>query len=79
MSKTRRALFAALVSGACTSALAEVSPGAPTDASDFALATGTQMQSIFQYWGTGLGPQTLGVAPQSSFVSLYGTVDEGLN
>jgi predicted porin len=37
------------------------------------------MQSIFRYWGAGLGPQTLGVASQRSFVTLYGTLDMGIN
>lgn len=42
-------------------------------------ADGSQMKATFGYWGSGLGPQTLGVAPQRSFVTLYGTLDIGVN
>lgn len=52
-----------------------VTPGAYADD----VQTPTQMQSIFRYWGAGLGPQTLGIAPQQSFVTLYGTLDVGMN
>ncbi|MDE1184817.1 porin [Paraburkholderia sp.] len=57
------ALFVALCVGAPGGAYADI----------------TQMQSMYGYWGGGLGPQTLGVAPQRSFVTLYGTIDTGLN
>lgn len=80
MKCTLRALFAALSTGTCLHAFAEVSPGAPSDAaSTTAFASASQLQSTFAFWGTGLGPQTLGVAPQRTFVTLYGTVDEGIN
>jgi hypothetical protein len=79
MKRTLPALFAALSTGACLPALAEVSPGSPSDAATATATGGSQMQSTFAFWGAGLGPQTLGVAPQRSFVTLYGTVDEGLN
>lgn len=73
------ALLAALCAGTCMSASAEVSTDAPSAASAGIYATGTQMQSLFGYWGAGLGPRVMGVAPASSFVTLYGTLDMGLN
>lgn len=79
MKKTIGALLASLGTLASTGAFAEVSPNAPPDAAAAAYATGSQMQSIFRYWGSGLGPQTLGVASQRTFVTLYGTVDMGVN
>ncbi|WP_322045082.1 porin [Paraburkholderia sp. J67] len=79
MKSSVRTLFAALSTLPCLHAFAEVSPGAPSDASASVYATGSQMQAIFGYWGAGLGPQTLGVAPQRSFVTLYGTLDMGVN
>lgn len=79
MKKTLSALLASIGTLAWTGASAEVSPGAPPDAAAAAYTTASQMQSTFQYWGSGLGPQTLGVASQRSFVTLYGTLDMGIN
>ncbi|MFM0036908.1 hypothetical protein [Paraburkholderia strydomiana] len=79
MKKTLGALLASLGTLACSGAFAEVSPGAPADSAAVLYATGSQMQSIFRYWGAGLGPQTLGVASQRTFVTLYGTLDMGIN
>lgn len=79
MRRAFNALLASLGAFAWIGAWAEVSPGAPPDSAAAAYATGTQMQSIFRYWGAGLGPQTLGVASQRSFVTLYGTLDMGIN
>jgi predicted porin len=79
MKKTLTALVASIGTLASSGAFAEVSPGAPPDAAAAAYATTSQMQQIFQYWGSGLGPQTLGVASERTFVTLYGTVDMGVN
>lgn len=79
MKKTLSALLASIGTLACTGASAEVSPGAPADSAASLYATSSQMQSILAYWGAGFGPQTMGVAPQRSFVTLYGTVDMGVN
>ena len=79
MKKKVAAILASVGALATNCAFAEVSPSAPPDSAAAAYATGTQMQSIIRYWGTGLGPQTLGVASQRTFVTLYGTVDLGLN
>jgi general bacterial porin, GBP family len=79
MKKTLSALLASIGTLACSGANAEVSPGAPADSVAGLYATGSQMQSTLAYWGAGLGPQTMGVAPQRTFVTLYGTVDMGVN
>lgn len=79
MKKTLGALLASLGTLVCAPASAEVSPGAPADSAASMYATGSQMQALFGYWGAGLGPQTLGVASQRTFVTLYGTVDMGIN
>lgn len=79
MKKILGALLASLGTLACTGAFAEVSPNAPPDAAAAPYATSSQMRSIFQYWGSGLGPQTLGVASQRTLLTLYGTVDMGVN
>ncbi|HDR8982696.1 porin [Burkholderia vietnamiensis] len=79
MKKMLSALLASIATLACSGAWAEVSPGAPPDAAAAPYGTGSQMQSTFQYWGSGLGPQALGVASQRSFVTLYGTLDLGVN
>ncbi len=79
MKKTLSALVASIGTLAYTGALAEVSPGAPADSVASMYATGSQMQATLGYWGAGLGPQTLGVASQRTFVTLYGTLDMGVN
>lgn len=79
MKKTIGVLSVSLGALTSTVACAEVSPNAPSDSAATRYATGSQMQATFAYWGAGLGAQTLGVAPQSTFVTLYGTVDTGLN
>ncbi|WP_137923757.1 porin [Cupriavidus sp. 2SB] len=42
-------------------------------------ATPSQNEQLISYLGTGLGARSIGVAPQQSMLSLYGTVDIGIN
>lgn len=44
-----------------------------------ASAAPTQYEQLISYLGTGLGARAIGVAPQQSLLSLYGTVDIGVN
>jgi predicted porin len=80
MKKKLAIMVAALSTLACAGASAEQIVNVPAaDVATGPFTQGTQFQSLYSYWGDAFGSSAMGVVPQRTFTSLYGTVDLGAN